>query len=1477
MKRTKTWYAALVGTVLAFVVALTFSILSIGTKTAGADSETPEVTITSLSNAGGLSTYENTVVDNQTYTAYGCEGWGGILSVLTLDRSYDASAVYNTGKGAFTFWLYFATEASRDAYADMSGNFNIDVSSGSEYSDSTKYSFMVSAMFADCAVGWNKVTIPFSTAAEKNNMDWSNVSFIRLNGTGSGVVAGDSYLKFAGFSFTVTEETSVTVERENVEVSVASVSLNTLSSYEMTLEGETVTAYGCDGWGNVLSCLDLDGSYNVQTIASTGKGALIFWLYIVNETTLDAYQTIPGSFNIDVSAGSSYSDSTKYSFSIAPLFKGLYLGWNKIVLPLETANEKNNMDWSDVSYIRLNGDGSGFSSAVSYLRFARFSFAVAEETERSVYNDLTGTDVTFAFNTESVTDNPSFTQLEKDDGTVTALYAQGIGGYLATPTFDRAYSVNSALVNSTKAALSVWVYFPNEESIDQYSHFNIDLCSGAPNEDYAYSDSYKWTFSISSAFSMCSVGWNQIVMPFSAVTEGNRDALDWSNVRGVRFNVGGPVACSMAIAELTITTSDYTELTVVGYVPPVVEDPSNVRIECDGDTGLHLDSFEEGWGDGAVITTAGYYKEGSGAWRLYGQGTGACGKTLASTYDLSEYTSVSFWLYVDDISAFGGMADGQFELRSENDDDHELNWSLKTVAATLKDGWNYVTLAFEDGTATNDFDITSVKYLRIYFVGLSSMCETVFDDLHAHKDSAGFVIESFDNGFSTQVETLVGKVGNATNMSGEGWVARVKYSTAIDIADYDMITLWVYCGDETSASVIAGTEIELSSSGTCDKNELAFFLPEGLEVGWNFVTFNVADGKETGGSIDLTAVNFLGVVKTGLPRITVYFDDLRAVESKNLLEAEAPIDIYDLINCDKQLEGADGWTVDDEDYKEGTGALTTTGEAPAFEVTFSALNTGLALTGEHRLGLAFWLYVDDASTASVEIKLSSSETAGAFELKWTAGSLIDGWNWITLDVADADRIGGVIDLSSVCRISISVTSEEAITAKLDCIRLVDVSADNAFDPVDEKRVLEPIDQQRLSDCETAWTGATVNETEKKQGYGSAEISKQDSSAASVTAYTSIDVGQTDLLITNLRADNELGITLWLYAEDTGAIGEIVFCLANSASSGKLEWKIGGLQDGWNWVVLRASEATISGTVDPDSLGYMSVTVTGAQDADVYVGFKVLVDRVSLVNCAIAANTATPDDEALTRDPVQEIVFIDCDSVGGTVFTGNKVDKEDFRYSTGAVYTSGAGYALTATDLEIGKTDLTKDTLVLAFWIWIEDITLYDASGVNTQVELTSSNTYDKNEIHWDNWFEGLSDGWNWVVLKGSDATETGGLPDFDNLRYFRLYVNGIANSTMKIDRVTLGYVGNAALFEEPDWENEKASAGIFKGANGFVAENDTYIEVDFNNPDEYTYIETEEITVSKNGCNGSLTAGSVALIGAAVGASVLFLKKRGKN
>ncbi|MDY2851737.1 MAG: hypothetical protein SOV55_06425 [Candidatus Borkfalkiaceae bacterium] len=1340
---------------------------------------------------------------------------------------------------------------------------------------------------SDITVGWNVITLPLDDlnaygGFARNSYVITNEARTKMDAFAIRAFGGGSVFEVDIYSvelvtLSATVKAGVTAYGKSEGTKVEDV-VPTVASWEdlnkstAEIDGVTYDTYGSVGWGGYAKKILFDKPYDVSKINATGKGALTLFFYMDNEDLLAKYTESANngkSWNIDVYGSDAYSDALKLSYNINVLFKDVVCGWNKIILPFGAADEKNNMNFETVYGIRLNCIAFEVNSG-NTVSVAGIKFAVTDYAEKTVVTDIK--DV--AFGLSDAGDGLTVENAEVDGHSFDVVYVNGWGGYVRVLTLDGAYDV-SALKNSGRGALALRFYIKDEASLNVYkglTTYNLDVCSAD-----SYNDNNKASFNISAAFSMCQVGWNRILIPLSAGIIDAGGSVDWSSIKNIRINnsQGGGTPTFTAFGDIQVVLSDVEELTVEGYVPPEPE-PDNHREACEADSGLHIESFDEPFGDGQKETRAGFVKQGEASMSLTGMGTAGTAKKLAYAYDLSSYDKISFNLYVDDAEAFLAMADGQLEMTSSgtNDDKNEINWKLKNLK--LKDGWNYVVLDMADAEKTGAVDVTKINYIRFYFVGLSKTVTTVFDDLHAHK-SEGVVIEGFDGSFNGYIENVAGKVGNALNMSGDGWIERKKYAEPVDISDADKIAIWINCLDESTCKQIAGTEMEISSSGTCDKNELTFHFPNDLKVGWNHLVFDIKTATRTGGECDLTKVNFVGFIKPGLNKIGVYFDDLRAIESKFVLAEETvKIDKKIILPCDKVVDGVfDGLTVDDENAKEGVASLTTNGQNQN-EILSASFNvkTGLSLKGENELGYTFWFYVEKAENlSSLSVELSSSANCDEFELQWDLdlSGITDGWNWITLKASDAQKVGGVIDLDNIVRTRLIIFGKDGTKnlIKLDCFQIVDATLDGAFDKVETVVVLNPVTAVDANDCEQAWENGSVDETNKKEGYSS--ISVKGNGNATVTAKGTANVGKTDLLVANYKKSNKLGVSFWLYVASMEDVESVAFAL--TAGSGKIAWNVTNLETGWNWVVLSVSDenVTVTGNADADNITAAELTVNAAANEGTYKNFAVNIDRVKVINAAVEENYTEPADESKQRNYVKELVIIDCNSTSGTSFSGNKVDKEDFRYGNGSVYTSGSGYALNAIDLEIGKTDLTKDTFVLAFWIWIEDPALY-VDGVDGQVEISSSNEYDKREINWDfvKVAKNLEKGWNWVVFKGSEAVVSDGtLPDFDNLCRFRIYVNNIAASTMKIDRITIGYIGNEKLFAAPDFENEKDNSGTFKGPNGKVAENGTYIEVDFEEAEGFTVLEAE-------GC-GSEAGAECGIVAALALVAAIVLKKRNQK
>lgn len=943
-------------------------------------------------------------------------------------------------------------------------------------------------------------------------------------------------------------------------------------------------------------------------------------------------------------------------------------------------------------------------------------------------------------------------------------------------------------------------------------------------------------------------------------------------------------------------------------------------------TGIHIEGFDNTtdskiWSvhtDPAhtVTTNADQIKQGDGAFYTKGQGIADGSWQLAATVDISGVDCVTFWLYLENAQSFNNMADGQLVLSDRADvDNGKIRWSLKGNG--FVDGWNYVMFKISDATKEGSagVDLTKIAYCRIYFVGLGEICTAVFDDLHANY-SEGIQIAGFNStdtaisGGSITSDANYIKEGDGAFYTKGGGIApgAYKLKNTIDISKCDAVAFWLYLENADSFNKMGDGQLVLSDlvlqndGDSIDSEKIYWSLKgNGFTDGWNYVVFKLSDATKEGAAVDLSKISSFRIYFVSLPidgadpdtHVTAVFDDIRAIETQFLAEEMEPIESYTITDADSIISGVfDGMSQAYSEHKQGISCLTgsVSAESNALTAKFGALASGLSKTaGENELGLSMWLYVDDAAKAgTVTAAISSGNTVGSFELKWTISGLNNGWNWVALKASDAAE-SNVVDMNALQRLTLSFAATDAVTVKLDRVRIYNTTKVTGWDAQPDESeavVMNPVDEVRVSNLDavtsTVFNGAKVETQNHKEGVGAAILSGN--GAKTISA---LSIGTTDLLATDVTPVNEFGITLWLYIPEDCAYqsfnvstGSSIFGDGGYESAGRITFEIpvSELAAGWNWLVLRASQASaVSADFNPNAIGWFLVKANGDGEE------SYMVDRISVVNATVASAVAQPsDDEKQTRNPVSGKIIINCDTSDGITFSGNPVDTSDMREGKGSIKTEGAGFQLEAKYLEIGKTDLTKETLVLCMWIYIEAPDVFAASGVNGQIELTSSNGYDQQEINWSIGkngaidFSELSAGWNWVVLKGENGSVTGGSPDYDALNYFRLYLNGCAYTVFKMDRVTLTNIYDEESYAEPDWESEIFGGGgdeNFQGSNSKYADS-VYLETEIEgDPFDTT------VTVTKDGgCNSSIAYS--ALIAAAVavcGATVLLILAERKS
>ncbi len=92
---------------------------------------------------------------------------------------------------------------------------------------------------------------------------------------------------------------------------------------------------------------------------------------------------------------------------------------------------------------------------------------------------------------------------------------------------------------------------------------------------------------------------------------------------------------------------------------------------------------------------------------------------------------------------------------------------------------------------------------------------------------------------------------------------------------------------------------------------------------------------------------------------------------------------------------------------------------------------------------------------------------------------------------------------------------------------------------------------------------------------------------------------------------------------------------------------------------------------------------------------------------------------------------------------------------------------------------SKESTELKFWYFVSDVSQFESGN---QVEIGSAGRADQDEYNWN--LTGLSNGWNLVSLKVSEASVAGS-PDLSAINWFRIYRRKTGSVTTRLDGIQL--------------------------------------------------------------------------------------------
>lgn len=150
---------------------------------------------------------------------------------------------------------------------------------------------------------------------------------------------------------------------------------------------------------------------------------------------------------------------------------------------------------------------------------------------------------------------------------------------------------------------------------------------------------------------------------------------------------------------------------------------------------------------------------------------------------------------------------------------------------------------------------------------------TTFDDCDANRGWKSDLTLSVDTADKKQGEGCLSGTGTGVGLFTRVWDTPVDAKVSHQKGG---LHLWLYLSDATALDLNAEGALEVTSAGTCDKKEYAWYLSGmGLQTGWNELWLPFSKAGVTGGRPDLTAMNYLRIYHTKVQRpLTLKIDDV---------------------------------------------------------------------------------------------------------------------------------------------------------------------------------------------------------------------------------------------------------------------------------------------------------------------------------------------------------------------------------------------------------------------------------------------------------------------------------------------------------------------------------------------------------------------------------------------------------------------------
>lgn len=544
----------------------------------------------------------------------------------------------------------------------------------------------------------------------------------------------------------------------------------------------------------------------------------------------------------------------------------------------------------------------------------------------------------------------------------------------------------------------------------------------------------------------------------------------------------------------------------------------------------------------------------------------------------------------------------------------------------------------------------------------------------------------------------------------------------------------------------------------------------------------------TSGSISMNEYKKIKVQFT--PPVT----DYKITDARLRIVHDAGEDkVLDLMNTDPEtnaeivIDPCDeigNWTggndiqLNTNNQQEGQACLEISGSSTEdFRKVFtSPVNTGL-MTANSKL--QFWYFVSDTSLLSEEnqVDLGSAGAADADEYNWSIdkANLINGWNFISLALADANVIGNP-DLNAINWFRLYRVKKASVSSRLDNILLFQ----GEEEPPGAPSLIYPGDGSEGVTIAVSMNWLAGQNAYEHEIYFDTINPPKFVGRQSGTSFNPDPLKSDKRYYWQIKEKNPSGITageVWNF-KTLGPPNANYGFTPSDGSTGEsttiaLHWYPGGYAE---------SHDVYFGTSNPPP--FIKNQPGNSYTPDEPLDYETTYYwRVDALNEAGKNEGEVISFTTREKDASGIIVISDCDSQNGWGGTNNPaLNSSQQKQGAGCLQASGSG----TNDFQRTfdppfNTGVSEADAQLVFWYYISNVSNFDNSN---QVEIGSAGKNDEDEYNWQLDASTLNNGWNLMRLDFSDANKMGS-PNLRMINWFRLYRRKTGTVTSRIDNIRI--------------------------------------------------------------------------------------------